>query len=485
MKFLRGLSACTLVAAVVCCGSAPPQDDVAGQAKNLVRKLGSDSISERDDAARALRELGPAALPILDSLSKDSDPEVAARIGRVQRAIRVRQDLTPRFREAVPTAEARLIDGSDEAWTPVFHEWEAKERERQWASTQDPSVRGDVVRELRSIYAGVSADFLISRLSFDPRLTDFAQAALSAVPHRVDVLTGRDLARMAALKDVGSRAFAIVSLPRVTSDRSAVIGFLDLDENVAIKHSCLAAMAEYRIPVAVKILEHYLDSTDPATSGTAAEALSLQDWEGARRLLKSRLGTRSLLVYVYRAYVAVRPPDPEVLQSARDTLSDAFPGDALHAIPLKTDLGRLVPDSWRAAADLVVGLRDPAGKRSLERLSSTLDPGDLMDQTPAQMELSILAAGSLARIGDRGALRRLSRVMDFDIAVRIWEANDFGDRHVALEPAYGAVLATLAQRNCEAVLDRSFKTAKALEAWLSKVLDTLRWDPERSVFRSD
>ena len=55
-----------------------PQEDASQKARDLVRKLHSDNILEREDAAGKLGTLGEAALPALEKAVEGSDPEVAA-----------------------------------------------------------------------------------------------------------------------------------------------------------------------------------------------------------------------------------------------------------------------------------------------------------------------------------------------------------------------------------------------------------------------
>jgi HEAT repeat protein len=86
-----------------------------------VERLRSDSIEEREEAEKALKELGPKAIPALERAAGDVDPEVAQRVRTLLSAIRIRETLTPAFRKAIPGLENRLAR-SDGSWTEVLNE---------------------------------------------------------------------------------------------------------------------------------------------------------------------------------------------------------------------------------------------------------------------------------------------------------------------------------------------------------------------------
>lgn len=91
-----------LLAALLFC----PQDTVA----ELIRKLGSQSLEERDTAAAELVRRGPAALPDVEAALKSSDAEVAGRAKAVHEAILRRPDLLVRKLDALWKAHANAQD---------------------------------------------------------------------------------------------------------------------------------------------------------------------------------------------------------------------------------------------------------------------------------------------------------------------------------------------------------------------------------------
>lgn len=106
---------------------------VAAQA-DLVEKLRSDKVEERDEAETKLKELGRAALPELEKAAKSADPELAARARRLLQVIPVRVRLTPRLLKRFPGLDERLSAADDPAWTAFF-----REVAKEVATGEDPA----------------------------------------------------------------------------------------------------------------------------------------------------------------------------------------------------------------------------------------------------------------------------------------------------------------------------------------------------------
>lgn len=98
------------------------QSDPARQARELVERLRADSIEEREQAARQLKELGKSARPALVDASKSQDAETAQRAAYLLRAIELREPLTPNLFKAMPGVDDRLLRGTDRTWIEVFSE---------------------------------------------------------------------------------------------------------------------------------------------------------------------------------------------------------------------------------------------------------------------------------------------------------------------------------------------------------------------------
>src|SRR5688572_26802408 len=87
-------------------------------AASWIERLMSDSIEERETAARHLEGLGKAAIPPLEKAARGADPEHAGRAAAVILRIEIRSLVTPRMRLALPDIESRLK--SPQSWCPVF-----------------------------------------------------------------------------------------------------------------------------------------------------------------------------------------------------------------------------------------------------------------------------------------------------------------------------------------------------------------------------
>jgi HEAT repeat protein len=86
----------------------------------LIEQLRSDQVEEREEAARTLKDLGRPILPALERASRDQDPEVAARVRQLSRAIQGIEGLTPHFAQSFPELEKKLASGDPREWTRAF-----------------------------------------------------------------------------------------------------------------------------------------------------------------------------------------------------------------------------------------------------------------------------------------------------------------------------------------------------------------------------
>jgi HEAT repeat protein len=98
------------------------QDDPARRARELVEKLRSDRLEEREEAARKLKDLGNAALPELENAAQSADIEVSERSRSVLKVIRLRLRLTPNLVARIPNVVDRLASGDGHSWTALFLE---------------------------------------------------------------------------------------------------------------------------------------------------------------------------------------------------------------------------------------------------------------------------------------------------------------------------------------------------------------------------
>lgn len=96
------------------------QGDPSRQARELVEKLRSDRIEEREEAERGLRVLGKPAIPELEKAAKDGEVEVARRAQHLLRVISIMEGLPPALLKAMPGIVDRLASGEPRACTEAF-----------------------------------------------------------------------------------------------------------------------------------------------------------------------------------------------------------------------------------------------------------------------------------------------------------------------------------------------------------------------------
>jgi HEAT repeat protein len=105
---------------LVCLALALAQTESERAIRQLIEKLRSDQVEQREESASRLKELGKPALGELDQAAKDKDPEVAGRALVLARFIRNREAFTKSLMKAFPKIEERLATGPGHEWTEAF-----------------------------------------------------------------------------------------------------------------------------------------------------------------------------------------------------------------------------------------------------------------------------------------------------------------------------------------------------------------------------
>lgn len=131
----------TILATLLICVSQDPSMD------ELIRRLGSDRVQERDDAQRRLKALGRAALPSIEKAAKRADPEVAARAKRLVDLVLLieREKLTPEVLVDLPDLDEKMLSLGESACLPIFLDRAAQGekalRPATWAALAPRAVR--------------------------------------------------------------------------------------------------------------------------------------------------------------------------------------------------------------------------------------------------------------------------------------------------------------------------------------------------------
>ena len=145
---MEGLLALLLALPLLAAQEKPTQDEI----RALVEKLRSDNVEAREEAVQKLKELGESAISALEVARKASDAELAARAGYVARFIRIRKELSPTLRKAIPGIVDRLAQGEPRAWFEVFREAVSStpRKRRKYPELEPSDLDLLAVRALRS-----------------------------------------------------------------------------------------------------------------------------------------------------------------------------------------------------------------------------------------------------------------------------------------------------------------------------------------------
>lgn len=163
------------------------QDDVSGKARDLVEKLQSERIEERDEAARTLKAMGKGALPELERAAKNSDPETAARARQLLQVVKLRDRLSADLLAALPGVEDRLASPHPRAWVEAFFEAERKVdrasderllKNRDLQALVAPALEAATVKEKEAMCKAAGARGMRSAIPHLMRLLDDADAGV-------------------------------------------------------------------------------------------------------------------------------------------------------------------------------------------------------------------------------------------------------------------------------------------------------------------
>ncbi|MHC4605973.1 MAG: HEAT repeat domain-containing protein [Planctomycetota bacterium] len=189
--------------------------------EELVGKLRSGSLTEREKATEDLIAAGKDALPDVKKLLDDPDPEVAARAALIVEGIKIHEALSAEFKRKIPGVAERLAAGGDSAWTRALLEAVA------------PGVsaaEADLVFLAPRALAGIRKPGAFEAVTWgmgDKRLQGIALGLADALK----------------IKDENLRRVALALLAHfaVTETAPGIIEALD-DENQSVRHDATKAL---------------------------------------------------------------------------------------------------------------------------------------------------------------------------------------------------------------------------------------------------
>jgi len=329
------------------------------EVRELVDKLRSESIEEREKAVRKIKELGSECVPELEKAAKDGDPEVAARARDLLRVLEVMKQLTAALLKGMPGIENRLASGDDHEWTAVFLELASPEGEKPRASLSQKDLncivstalqQSRTMEERAAICKAVSAHKLAAAIPDLMAMVkdDFPShfrlvlPALRALPGPETVKELRML--LERREDRDARLGAVQLLGNLGKGEAvAVLVTLATDEDAEVRAAAALALGhlgrETKLPETARAAAVFLRDKDSNVRQTAMntllyirmkeaglEAMKLLK-ESSAEVRASVLWTLGFLRFEEAATeieISLKDPDPEVRKAAiyaRDQLA--------------------------------------------------------------------------------------------------------------------------------------------------------------------
>jgi HEAT repeat protein len=377
------------------------QSDPARQARELIEKLRSEKVDERDEAAQKLKEFGKAAIPELEKASKDKDAEVARRAESLLRVIPIREKLTPNLLKTIPGIEDRLVLTDDHTWTLEF----LRATENENGASRYPTlgtkdldclvshaIRGwKTDKEMKQVFDAVeqkvlrsAAPEIVRHLEDQRQPVRFDAVQLlgklgvkEAIPKIIPLLNDENEAvRALAAEALGSLG-GKDAIP-------ALLGALR-GTDVRLREQAAAALGQLHAKEAVPELVTLLESGDPKGRSSAARAL---------QTLRASETISDLVV-------RLKDTDPHVRSEVLRALASLKAKDTI------ADIARLLTDPdqtvRRAAA---AALADLGAKDKIKDIAALLDE-EGMNSVWVRGD----AARALAKLDAREAIPKLAKLL--------------------------------------------------------------------------
>ena len=252
----------------------------------LIRRLASERIEERERAYEALKAVGTPAVPKLREAAGGADPEIRLRASRLLRVIDILDHLNPNLRQAYPGLEEALASG-DGKYIPKFLEAASRgygaddldNREElarlavASARTNDEKLK--IVEAAESALVGAEPVAALLR-DKDPLVRRQAARALGEIGRRRKMRALAIGPLVDALKDEDSRvrANAVDALANLKHGPAAAL-LLDCceDKSARVRRQAAEALGVLRAAEAVPKLADLLGDADAYVRLAAVESL--------------------------------------------------------------------------------------------------------------------------------------------------------------------------------------------------------------------
>jgi HEAT repeat protein len=384
------------------------QDDPARQARELVEKLRSDKIDEREDAEKKLKELGRAALPELEKAARSGDRELAERSRHLLKVIPIRLRLTPKVLARFPGIAERLASSDDHTWTLVFLEiaeqaapeeappdvegkanprivtlWKEKDEKTATMTFQGEDLRSLLPTAVRGAATDEERSSVFEKIrrrslySCAPELLAMARDPNAAI-------RGGSLEALSALRAKGS----VVELRRALQDPEA-----------QVRTSAVQGLGQVGGKELLPDLVAMLDDASPKVRVAALYALNSRQAREAAAGIAKRLADPDESVRANAAFVLGFLDARETAPALMKLLSDPeihvrnYAVQSLGRLKVREtgpEVAKLLHDSSKDVRQCaIVSLSAILGKESIPELEKALDDGDNQVQITAIQELGI------------------------------------------------------------------------------------------------
>jgi HEAT repeat protein len=335
--------------------------------RGLVEQLRSDSVVDRDRAAKRLLEMGDAARPELEKAAKDPDPEVASRAARILRVFAIRGLVPPRLKKASPGIEDQLAADHDRLWTEAFF---AVAGDRNGKPLTPPVEPADldflVVRAFRGA-ATENERYALSQLAGDRHLR-------SAIPELLRLLADP------SFKVQHAARYALVDLDarEAAPELLTLVGGESVNLALVAQRLIVELEAKEAVPGLVELLRSERDHARANAAAALEELGTIDQATALRPLLRDRSETvcraaaRALGVFGSKESV------PDLLVLLRDGDRDVQSAAAFA-------LGKLrAPE---AVPDLVAALASPGKVDAREEIAVALGELGAKEALPSLLRL--------------------------------------------------------------------------------------------------
>lgn len=262
------------------------------RAAELVERLRSENIEEREEAAKKLQALGRAAVPQLEKAARDSDGELALRAREILRRGAILERVPRGFDKAFPGLRERLLGGDDHDWTLAFREvfedraspaaretWSTGSIAEVLAFLAPAALRGARNAEERiEVLSTVSAfrirgaGVVLAEFLRDPEVGALAAEAIVETDAKE---AGPSLQRLLQAPEAAVRRTAVYTLGKLEA-RDAVPSMIALarDPDPSVREACAWALSAFGNKEAVPLLVPLLADPREAARTCAVRRLA-------------------------------------------------------------------------------------------------------------------------------------------------------------------------------------------------------------------